>query len=91
MNLDLTNQELKKITIHVTKDKNKVKTQIHNLDKYIINDFEKVFKDMKKKLGCGGALQDNVITLQGDHKEFVSNHIITNKYASSENIEIKGI
>ncbi len=92
MNFDLTNQELKKITIHVTKDKNKVKTQIYNLEKYILNDnYEKVFKDMKKKLGCGGAVQDNIITLQGDHKEFVINFLTTNKYATQDNIEIKGI
>ncbi|MBM3309706.1 MAG: translation initiation factor [Candidatus Altiarchaeales archaeon] len=39
-------------------------------------DLDKIAKDLKKKLACGGTSKSNVIELQGDHKNKVKNVLI---------------
>jgi translation initiation factor 1 len=39
-------------------------------------DIDKIAKDLKRKLACGGTSKSNVIELQGDHKNKVKNVLI---------------
>ena len=36
-------------------------------------DVDKIAKELKRKLACGGTAKDNVIELQGNHKSKVKN------------------
>ena len=58
--------------IHVTTTKKrygKVVTQIFGFEREI--DIKKIAKALKNELACGGTYKDNIIELQGDHKEKV--------------------
>ena len=51
----------------------KVVTLVDGFDNVDIN---KIAKDLKRKLACGGTSKNNVIELQGDHTHKVKNVLI---------------
>ena len=56
--------------IKITTDKKrygKIVTLVKGLDKSM--DGKKIAKTLKNELACGGTYKDNVIELQGEHKE----------------------
>ena len=55
---------------------NKVITQIHHFE----GDKKKLLKEVQKKLGCGGSIQDHVLVFQGDHTKRIQEYLIQKGY-----------
>jgi len=51
-------------------------------------DIKDMAKQLKNKFACGGTVKDNVIELQGDHKQRVKEELIKMGF-SANSIEIK--
>jgi translation initiation factor 1 len=47
-------------------------------------DIEKVAKELKRKLACGGTVKNNEIILQGDHKSKIKNILLSLGYNEKE-------
>lgn len=77
--------DLNRIKVYLVKAKfKKFMTVVEGIEK---KDLKDVFKLLKRKLACGGALKDNIISLQGDHKKKMLQILIGLGY-KEENIEI---
>ena len=50
-------------------------------------DLEKITKELKTKLACGGSTKDGVVILQGDHRDLVKEHLIQ-RGINSSSIEV---
>lgn len=92
-----TIQEIdKKIIIKYYKLKNKAKTRLYGLEDFIDEkETEKLMKNVKKKLGCGGTLTEDEnkiknIEFQGDQREHIKEILISNTNISAEKIFLKG-
>ena len=58
-------------------------------------DFERMAKEFRRRWGCNGIVVDDkeagkVIQLQGDQREHLTDFLITEKLAHSDNIKIFG-
>ena len=74
-----------KIKVKVTKATyGKLVTTINGIEK---NAIEKVGKELKKKMACGGTVKDGLIILQGDHKAIVKKALVALGYPE-ENISV---
>ncbi len=76
--------------VKITLDKRrfgKVATVIQGIDNRDI-DVKELSSLLKAKCACGGTIKENVIELQGDHKEKVKDILRTIGY-SSELIDVK--
>jgi translation initiation factor 1 len=58
----------------------KVYTVIRGLDQKEI-DIKELHRKLKSKFACGGAIKNNAIELQGDHKNKVKPFLITEGFA----------
>jgi len=69
-------KEAQKVTISVVPRRfRKYMTVIKGIDATKIN-VKELLKKLKSKLACGGTWKDNMIELQGDHKERVKELLI---------------
>lgn len=74
-------KESQKIIVHVEKKKFKKNyTIIEGIDEKEI-DLEALAKTLKAKLACGGTIKDNIIELQGDHKNKVKEILVQTGFA----------
>ncbi len=74
-----------KIKVYTTKKKfKKLVTVIEGIDK---TQLQQTAKELKHKLACGGTSKDDVIILQGNHKNKVKAVLVSLGYPE-ENIEI---
>ncbi|MGC9079434.1 MAG: stress response translation initiation inhibitor YciH [Nanopusillaceae archaeon] len=62
----------------------KIVTVIRGIDETVAKE---TLKELKHKLGCGGTYKDNVIELQGDHRDKLKKLLVEMGY-KEENIEI---
>ncbi|MEM4662580.1 MAG: stress response translation initiation inhibitor YciH [Candidatus Diapherotrites archaeon] len=61
-------KEQQKVTIQVTKRHfGKIVTLISGFDKSV--EIDKIAKELRKKLACGGTVKNGIIELQGNQKE----------------------
>ena len=80
-------KESQKITVKIEKKKfGKKYTVIEGIDTSEIN-LKDLMKQLKSELACGGTLKNNLVELQGDHKQKVKKKLI-NLGFSPETIEI---
>ncbi len=78
--------EVKRIKVSTAKAKfGKFMTVISGVEK---EDLKSVFKELKRKLACGGAIKKDQIFLQGDHKRKIKDFLVKIGY-KEENIEIE--
>ncbi|BBL45584.1 protein translation factor SUI1 [Nanobdella aerobiophila] len=87
--LDNTTKELEKefqkVIIRAEKRSyGKLVTILEGIDPLIAKD---TLKNLKQKLGCGGTYKDNIIELQGDHREKIKKLLIDLGY-KEDNIEV---
>jgi translation initiation factor 1 len=69
-------KESQKIIVRLEKKKfGKINTIVEGIDNTEI-DMKELIKRLKSQFACGGALKDNVIELQGDHKMKVKKVLI---------------
>ncbi len=62
-------KEKQVVTVRIDKRRyGKAMTIVEGLDKKSV-DIKALAKTMKGKLACGGTVKDNVIELQGDHRQ----------------------
>ncbi|RME79449.1 MAG: stress response translation initiation inhibitor YciH [Methanobacteriota archaeon] len=67
-----------RIKISRTKAKfNKYVTVVDGIEK---SQIKEIYKALKRKLACGGAIKDGSIVLQGDHKKKVKDILIALGY-----------
>lgn len=59
--------------IRVRADKRSYGKVVTLVDGFDNVDIDKIAKDLKKKLACGGTSKNNIIELQGDHTNKVKN------------------
>lgn len=92
-----TIQEIdKKVVIKYYKLKNKAKTRVYGLEDFIDEkEMEKIMKNVKKKLGCGGTFTEDEnkiknIEFQGDQRDNIKEILISNTNISEEKIFLKG-
>lgn len=45
---------------------------------------------LKKKFICGAFIEDNVIILNGDHRQNVKEYLVSQKYATEQQIKVHG-
>ncbi len=70
-----------RIKVSTSKAKfNKYVTVVEGIEKGELKD---VFKELKRKLACGGAIKDQKIILQGDHKKKIKELLIKMGYKES--------
>jgi len=63
-----------KIKVYVTKKQfNKFVTVVEGLQG---DELERTFKELKRSLACGGSSKNNVIILQGSHREKVAEYLM---------------
>lgn len=62
--------------IRVRADKRSYGKVVTLVDGFDNVDIDKIAKDLKRKLACGGTSKNNVIELQGDHTNRVRNVLI---------------
>ncbi len=80
-------EELDKSTTHV-----KIKTERRKFGKIVTivelsdksENIEKVAKELKKKLACGGAVKENRIELQGNHLDRIKKVLVQMGYAEDQ-------
>ena len=78
-------EELTRIKVYTVKAKfGKFMTVVEGAEK---KDLKDVFKSLKKKLACGGAIKEGKIYLQGDHRRRIKELLVKLGY-KEENIEI---
>lgn len=76
-----------RIKVYIVKRKfNKLITIVEGIDSKTIDIWE-VGKKLKSKFACGGTVKDNLIELQGDHKNKVKAEMIRLGF-SEETIEV---
>ena len=81
-------KESQKIIVKDEKRKfGKVHTIVEGIDNTEI-DLKDLIKRLKSQFACGGSLKDNIIELQGDHKQKVKKVLIELGF-SPETIEIQ--
>ena len=80
-------KEKQKIRIRTVKRRyGKITTVIEGFDKDI--DVKGLAKKLKSELACGGTSKDDVIELQGDHRQRAKEALIKNGFAE-EQIEVR--
>ncbi|MEM3555342.1 MAG: stress response translation initiation inhibitor YciH [Candidatus Micrarchaeia archaeon] len=63
----LEREAARRIKVYSTKKKfGKLVTVIEGLNE---NELEKIAKELKRKLACGGTSKDGMVVLQGEHRE----------------------
>lgn len=78
------------IHIRVVKRNNrKCITSVEGMNDYGV-DLKKVIKEWKKTLSCNGAVKNDVITLQGDHREEIKKFCIDELEIKKDNIKVHG-
>ena len=78
--------EVKRIKVSTVKAKfGKFMTVVSGVEK---QDLKDVFKELKRKLACGGAIKEDKIYLQGDHKRKIGDLLVKIGY-KKDNIEIE--
>lgn len=79
-------KETQKLRIKVEKRRwGKIVTIVEGLDRSI--DGEKIAKQLKKRLACGGTFKNGRIELQGDHRSRIKK-VLTELGFNEESIEI---
>ncbi|MEM2174571.1 MAG: stress response translation initiation inhibitor YciH [Candidatus Micrarchaeia archaeon] len=48
------------------------------------SEIDKIAKELKKKLACGGTVKDDIIILQGDHTQKIKNILVSLGYDEKE-------
>ena len=80
-------KEKQKIRIRTVKRRyGKITTVIEGFDKDI--DVKSLAKKLKSALACGGTSKDDVIELQGDHRQKAKEILIKNGFAEDQ-IEVR--
>lgn len=78
----------------VKRNGKKCHTMIEGLEQIERLDIKTVTKYFKEMLGCGATfLYDNrltVVQLQGDHRKFVKNFLVSEKLVNKEHVHIRG-
>lgn len=46
-------------------------------------DIEKMARQLKSKLACGGTAKDGYVMLQGDHRDSVKEHLVSSGFTES--------
>lgn len=65
----LEREGVRRIKVYSTKKKfGKLVTVIEGLNR---SELEKIAKELKRKLACGGTFKEGVVVLQGEHREKV--------------------
>ncbi len=80
-------EELDKSTTHV-----KVTTERRKFGKFVTivelsdkgNNIDRIAKELKKKLACGGAVKENRIELQGNHLDKIKKVLVQMGYAEDQ-------
>lgn len=81
-------KEKQKIVVKAVKRRyGKLTTVIQGIDSKSV-EIKQLAKQLKEKLACGGTSKDNVIELQGDHRQKVKAALIALGF-SADSIEIK--
>ena len=74
---DLIKKEGMTVTISLENQKwNKVMTIVSGLEELGKKTLQKMVKELKTKLACGGTVKDGKIMLQGDHRKYVRRYLI---------------
>tara|TARA_B100001013_G_scaffold309090_1_gene213333 strand:- start:208 stop:516 length:309 start_codon:yes stop_codon:yes gene_type:complete len=47
------------------------------------HDLKKMTYNLKKKLACGGAIKDEIIIIQGDHRDLVKEYLVSEGFDES--------
>lgn len=82
----LRKAEVSRIKVYTVKAKfGKFMTVVKGIER---KDLRDVFKMLKRGLACGGALKEDLIYLQGDHKSKIIN-VMTKLGYNKENIEVE--
>ena len=69
-------KESQKIIVGIVKKRfGKVYTTMSGIDNKEVN-LKELAKTLKSKFACGGTAKNNVIELQGDHKQKVKKHLV---------------
>jgi translation initiation factor 1 len=81
-------KERQVITVYASKRRfGKLMTVVEGLDPKQM-DLKSIAKQLKEKLACGGTMKDNVIELQGDHRQRVKSALIALGFPA-DSIDIK--
>ncbi len=76
----------RRIKVYTVKAKfGKFMTVVEGIEK---EDLKTVFKELKRKLACGGAVKEEKIYLQGDHKRRIVDLLVKIGY-KRDNIEVE--
>jgi len=71
----ITKENQKIVVSTVKKRFGKVYTTMSGIDNKEVN-LKELAKTLKSKFACGGTAKNNVIELQGDHKQKVKKHLV---------------
>jgi len=69
--------------IRVRRDKRKYGKQVTLVDGFEGVDVDKIAKELKSKLACGGTVKDGNIELQGDHLEKTKKILVNMGFSES--------
>jgi len=71
-------EETTKINVYATKKKfGKLVTVVEGIEE---KDMDKLAKELKRKLACGGSTKEGMILLQGDHLSRIKQHLVNAGY-----------
>ncbi|MEM3399669.1 MAG: stress response translation initiation inhibitor YciH [Candidatus Micrarchaeia archaeon] len=74
----LEREETQRVKVYTTKKKfGKLVTVVEGIDKH---DIDKITKELKRKLACGGTVKEGMVILQGDHKEKMKSLLVAMGY-----------
>ena len=51
---------------------------------------KKLTSKLKKKFICGAFIEDNVVTLNGDHREAIKDYLVKEGFATEQQIKVHG-
>jgi translation initiation factor 1 len=81
----LEREGAKRIKVYSTKKKfGKLVTIVEGLDE---GELDKITKELKRALACGGTAKDGVIVLQGEHREKLR-HMLAKMGYPEDNIDV---
>ena len=72
---ELDKEETRIVIRLETRRFSKTTTMIEGIDPKL-SDIQRIVKELKSKLACGGTAKDGFIMLQGDHREDVKSYLV---------------